>query len=760
MSTFDPRPRCLGYQMVWEMARQSQKQRAECEREKGNLSIPLTRSVSTLSLSPTSLRKRWRKGGKDNMGECERSNKIVRHFSMGAKEDWRSWSDVHFKRELRVQEEDVVSEETKPTEHSEQREPIQMDNIQNAPTEHVEDQSEQVEQKIPETMENKSKEMEEPTKDQTLENSLQQYSSEQHNQGEKPDPDTRSQVLEQQNYKDNEEEIEGENTNKTTGKQTVKIEHLATNEEAQSEIKICADADASTGPATEENVQLTQVDAVTAAETSPPHPETDSCSQGGAFKGKHCSTESLAETDTEKEAHTSTEDDNDVLVLNPENVEENTATQDEVEADRKDIYSEQLIDSQTEAETTLVSLPECSQKIEGTDLIVETEAEIPILNEIVTESNEEHARCSDCAAIDSERKQEKGCVVTEPSEADKEQTQAEETQIEINEGRSDTKTLPQEVTSQDKEQPHGKTDSAEISTLEQPTFGQPKVLAPACAVEKESPETAQENAVGEDSIFVSVEESDSKADNNPCVIVTEQAELKNSSPPQSSSHQNSLSSGDICIRKSSSSRGTRLGRRLSEDLFTVPQKATQSNINQHTEPESNPRAGKQTQIHPDVSSGTTSSPSEETSDRTETQQDTPGPPKRFGLFRRLRGEQPKKNKVKGKAKMQVPKIVIQDFSDRTGVEKAAEEHGEKKLNSREKRKQQRERDRQVKVEERLRKKREKELEMVAEQERRKGQSTGKSFKVEGEKGRSDKLPAINSAPQTHGFSAPYGELYF
>ncbi|ROL47188.1 TBC1 domain family member 10A [Anabarilius grahami] len=58
-STFDPRGRCHGYRMVWERAQDKQKDHEKKERQKGSLIIPLMRSHS--SLSPSGLRKKWRK---------------------------------------------------------------------------------------------------------------------------------------------------------------------------------------------------------------------------------------------------------------------------------------------------------------------------------------------------------------------------------------------------------------------------------------------------------------------------------------------------------------------------------------------------------------------------------------------------------------------------------------------------------------------------------------------------------------------------
>ncbi|CAM4612143.1 unnamed protein product [Leuciscus chuanchicus] len=58
-STFDPRGRCYGYRMAWERVQDKQKEHEKKERQKGSLIIPLMRSHS--SLSPSVLRKKWRK---------------------------------------------------------------------------------------------------------------------------------------------------------------------------------------------------------------------------------------------------------------------------------------------------------------------------------------------------------------------------------------------------------------------------------------------------------------------------------------------------------------------------------------------------------------------------------------------------------------------------------------------------------------------------------------------------------------------------
>lgn len=837
-STFDPRRRCLGYQMVWAVARQKQEDQEMIQREHGNLSVPLNRSASTLSLPV--LHKRRRNVGKVKADEWEGGSRVARHLSMGAQEDYRSWTD--FKKVPGVQrEEDVVSEEhekqsePKLIEHIEQREPKQMHNIQNIPTEQVEEtvpikeQIEQVETRIPEIEESQFKETEGskmiseqteetnvetvPTKNLTLEKNLQDAGhTTQHKLGEERELGSQSQFLEQQNYKSNYQETEVKDENEKTEKEMVESEHSAAVEETPTEIQKYADADPNTELETDENVPKAQVDVVTdisattITETSSDSDtvreveaqtfknltietetqrqqqevitETDNSSQEDEFK-EHHSTE--AETDMEKESHIQKVSESDVLVQTTEKLEEARATQDELESERVQRDSEQHIDPKTEVETLSLYLHECNQTKEGADLVTESEieGEIPVSNDIVSESSEAFAQNSEveCDAVESEPTQEKDGLLTARSEVDKGQTQAEETptQTEINEMTPDSTSPPQkELTSQDEEvnlttEPDGRTSSVEISTSEEPAPAQPKVLATMYAVEEEeSPETVKENTVGEDSIIISIEPSNSSTESNPQVqdkdshIVKDQTELKNSSLTQASGLHSSRSSGDFCIRKSSGSRGSRLGRRLSQDLFTLPQKTSQSQSipNQpevkHTESKSNPGAANPTQSHPDLSSEVNLSLSQEATGWTETQQGPPNPPKRFGLFGRLKGEPAKKTKAKGTPKLQVPKILIQDFSDGTEMEKPVKEDYEEKLSSRERRRRQREQDRRVKEEERLRKKREKELEKVTERERRKPQTRGKSFQVEREKGGSgEPQPAKTGSQMQYSTSYAY-----
>ncbi|XP_036406779.1 TBC1 domain family member 10A, partial [Megalops cyprinoides] len=68
-STFDPRHRCHGYRAAWRKEREREEAQQKVEREKGNLSVPLLRSPS--SLSPSLLRKKLRRESRTEMGEKE-----------------------------------------------------------------------------------------------------------------------------------------------------------------------------------------------------------------------------------------------------------------------------------------------------------------------------------------------------------------------------------------------------------------------------------------------------------------------------------------------------------------------------------------------------------------------------------------------------------------------------------------------------------------------------------------------------------------
>ncbi|XP_052430337.1 histone acetyltransferase KAT6B-like [Carassius gibelio] len=103
------------------------------------------------------------------------------------------------------------------------------------------------------------------------------------------------------------------------------------------------------------------------------------------------------------------------------------------------------------------------------------------------------------------------------------------------------------------------------------------------------------------------------------------------------------------------------------------------------------------------------------------------PPKRLGLFSRLRGET---------NKTPIPKILIQDFSEK-----------EEKLTAKERRRRKRDKERKER-EEKDRKKREKEMEKDKDKERKKPQTRGKSFQVLSRKGANNAETPGNSDSQT------------
>ncbi|KAK6298471.1 hypothetical protein J4Q44_G00315260 [Coregonus suidteri] len=229
-------------------------------------------------------------------------------------------------------------------------------------------------------------------------------------------------------------------------------------------------------------------------------------------------------------------------------------------------------------------------------------------------------------------------------------------------------------------------------------------------------------------------------------------------------------SGDFRLCKSGISQ--KLTRRLSEDLFTDPNQSqptithsNQSNTGliQYDQPQPNTTAPIQVPKHPE-------SPRQVTGSIPGTVPPQTGPkpgrgptdtPRRFGLFRRLKGEQPKQDR-ENEPKVPVPKILIQDFSDGTGEGRTVRGEEEEELSSRERRRRRREQERREKEEEKLRKKRQKEMEKEEKErkrERRKPQTRGKSFQVQHN---NVPLPG-NSGSQTFGSkrnSTPSMETYF
>ncbi|KAM3612840.1 uncharacterized protein V6R79_015485 [Siganus canaliculatus] len=878
-STFDPRGRCQGYQMAWARARQSEEDRDKKERAEGNLSAPIVRSASTLSLSPSILQKKWKKGAKTNAGESDR--KIVRHLSMNAKDDWKSWTELNLRKVQGFQEEeDVVLEEHKKQRELKtagQCEREKRDNIQKVAkekaeesgdavkekTERVEGISEKEESQVQGTEESKiqSEQTQEtemelkqthiPAKDdQAVENFLHPTDGATHiEQGEKPETEIQVQVLveePQQNSgqetdtgkkeergKDNmQSEAEGDShpvgdpdPEAEAGPEAIADPDPVADPKAEAEAEADPDpeAEAEADPKAEDDlgpdpdpdpdpdadknpeaekeenvnsgeelmtqddpkleestetsvVQHTKVETIakvsnTTTDTSPSS-EDESKSEAPATSTEETKTQEqhqeviadtneplqrdafeetnitdlLAEPEREKQSKAKEETKVDSLMQTQETAEENAAACDKLEAGMAQIDRKKTIEVKTEAQILITCSPEGvrPQETERETFLVDT----------VTESSDHYTE-EECDAVASEPTQEtEEGSTSEDCEARNTQTQAVEAaaQTQPNEDAADSTEPVPDLTAE----PDGKTSS------DAPAPEQPDNQDITDAVEEEEEECTenfQEKTGEKDNGFVSTESStteQAQVQVEESHLVEDESELTNSSLAQAfGQRSSSRSSGDFCVRRSSTSRGSRLGRRLSEDLFVTPQKTIQSLPNEPDSEQSNPGDVSATPTPPDVTqpSQVNSSPT----DRSDVpqEQEPSDRPKRFGLFRRLRGEQQKNTKAKGTPKMPVPKILIQDFSDGVGVEKSLEKE-EEKLSSRERRRRRRERERKEKEEEKTRKKKEKEQEK--ERERRKPQTRGKSFQVQREKGSKDEPQAEKAAAQKQ--SVSYSEAYF
>ncbi|XP_062380358.1 microtubule-associated protein futsch [Sardina pilchardus] len=93
-STFDPRGRCHGYLMAWERVKELEEKREKKEKkeEKGNLSLSLPLHRSSSSLSPSLLRKKWKKRGSKVTDDSEGSTLDLR-LSHGDKQEKKPRND-------------------------------------------------------------------------------------------------------------------------------------------------------------------------------------------------------------------------------------------------------------------------------------------------------------------------------------------------------------------------------------------------------------------------------------------------------------------------------------------------------------------------------------------------------------------------------------------------------------------------------------------------------------------------------------------
>uniref|UniRef100_A0AAZ1X8V5 Rab-GAP TBC domain-containing protein n=1 Tax=Oreochromis aureus TaxID=47969 RepID=A0AAZ1X8V5_OREAU len=979
-STFDPRGRCHGYRKAWARARQHEIEKERKEREKGNLSVPLTRSASSLSLSPSLLHKKWRKAGKGNTVDSEGSNKVVRHLSMGGREDWKSWNEFDFKKVQGVkEEEDVVSEGQKEGQ-TEQKEisqtPDKMQETKNIQTEETaagKEKTENTEKGVAEIEESSVKETEtgdvreteksvvretemsvvtepsdvretdssdvretetndvskteasvvretetsvvretetsdvretetsdvretetsdvretepsdvretetsdvretEPSDVSKTETSVVRETEtsdvretepndesktetsdvretetidvreagecklsdmdetklteineskmlSEAKQEEKLDAESESQVLEEQSHNSEDQEVELKDTNEEAEKHVVAVEEnhsetpriaeADTNTEdemqmgvnageeqrIQADVKSEESADTESVQQVEMDTEVTEsksetsvdtdrgVEALTVddqnsaaqAETRQEKEELSKETEKGALEVKYHSTESLVETEKEAESHTQRDTENEVLTHN----QENSATQCDIKVEITEVDSEQREDSKTEIELEeeilMLSSPECTQQKESTGAVddTETKAEITVEKDTVEASNKATEEIVLNVHSEAQVESDSWICAQKITEETPTETQTYEkpadsaTPMETEESSAPADQLNH--TTEPDEESSVQISSSETQAPEQttsqvtvgPEDSNQKVQQVEPTQEEEITEKVKQTPAGEDDVFISSEPT-----NVPQVQCSQSAKEP---PVQTPERRSSRSSADFCVRKSSTSRSSRLARRLSEDLFTTPQKTSENQPEAKlTESQCNPKAVTSKQAAPDLvppaaAAAAATAATATTEEAPTQQQPQPDTPKRFGLFRRLRGEQHKDNKAKKAPKMQVPKILIQDFSDMPETGNAAEEEAGDKLNSKERRRRRREQARKEKEEERMKKKKEKELEKGKgkEKERRKPQTRGKSFQVQKEKSSDDAAhPAKTDSQTIQRHSAGYAEAYF
>nr|XP_023653170.1 ecotropic viral integration site 5 ortholog-like [Paramormyrops kingsleyae] len=217
-------------------------------------------------------------------------------------------------------------------------------------------------------------------------------------------------------------------------------------------------------------------------------------------------------------------------------------------------------------------------------------------------------------------------------------------------------------------------------------------------------------------------------------------------------NQKSSGTGEYKLRKTSSSRTTP-PRRLSEDTFKEPE-STRYNSGPSTASSTSSSAANHTGGTRATTAVQDTDKSHDTEHHSTEHKDSS---KRFGLFRRFRGDHVTnvEGGAKGKAKMTVPTILIQDFSEQVSEQ-------EERLTAKERRKRRREEERRKKEEEKARKKREKELEKEKGKERRKPQTRGKSFQVHSSSKTDHVVPSLGNSitPGSKRNSAPYFDTYF
>lgn len=716
-SKFDPRARCHGYRMVWTRARENKAEKDKTEKVKGNLTLSLARSASTLSLSPSLLRKKWRKTGKVSTSDSDGS-RVVRHLSIGEKDDWKIWTDLDSKMPhgVREEEEDFISEESRQQDESTTEAEQEKPKTPNPSTERTEEKvivtltppCEEEEEVMEQNSERNSQEFDKKTEERV-----------------KPVADVEHVASVEDNHSEIQEEA-AEDTN------TDVQENVDTHQESQIKTDVKQQKEAET-----ENVEQTQVDTVISEAKHEKHSDSEEFRDVNAPAGEDLITETQQEQEeltTNKEKSTfegqnqsseveKTEIDSqgttaEKPAMNPnESNPELGATEKQRDSEKKQQSTEDTPESPS---------PECIGQRKNPDFTDDAETDPKVaaaqnIEKIVSEFIKEIIKNVVAELLEAQK--EEGIV---------DQLNPNEAQGEIMEDNAKTA------------EPQDKTSEQEC-TSDLEAVEQVNIQATSSVVDQtESTENAPESTAAEDNVISTQQIHEPPPDSIPQTQDRDPDFKENQSDSENRSlekafeyRSSSRSSSDFCMRRSSHSQGSRLARRLSEDLFTSPEKSSRSQSTaDHSKPEPGPVDAVKT-------------PEEGTSVRL--QEEQADNHKGFGLLRRLRGEKPKN----AKPKMQVPKILIQDFSDETVSERPIDKEAEGKMNSRERRRRRREKERQEKEEEKLKKKKEKQ-----EKGKKKLKTRGKSFQTKTENSSGDVAQPAKTGSHTVRHSASYAESYF
>ncbi|CAL8327751.1 unnamed protein product [Gadus morhua 'NCC'] len=217
------------------------------------------------------------------------------------------------------------------------------------------------------------------------------------------------------------------------------------------------------------------------------------------------------------------------------------------------------------------------------------------------------------------------------------------------------------------------------------------------------------------------------------------------------SSQTPTPSGDFRVRKTS--HGSRLARRLSEDIFTALET---SRFRPDPDPQKGPPAPSRPGLRPPPPGALSALPPPQGPTGWGTSEE---PPRRPGFFSRLRGGRPNRHKdTKAERantqKIQIPKIFLQDFSSGVGEERPLQEPEEQQelLSSRGRRRRRRERELKEREEEKERRRVEKELKKEGRKRDRKAEwPRGKKL--------TPTSPGSLSGAQ-HSCSSPHSDSYF